>query len=136
MTLWRIDPHSERPIFEQIAYAVKQATARGDLKPGDRLPSVRDLARDLAVNPNTVVHAYELLSRDGIVARRQGAGCFVTGKANGLASPERRRLLDELMGRAVTEAFHLGFDAADVRRALDAHLKDVSFPPRKKGQEP
>jgi GntR family transcriptional regulator len=134
--LIRINPQSEEPLFEQIAFAIKQAAARGDLAPGDRLPSVRELARELAINPNTVVHAYEILAREGIVTRRQGAGCFVSGKTNGLAGPERRRLLDELVGRAVTEAFHLGFGADDLRRALEQRLRDVQFPERKRGQEP
>ena len=72
--LIRVDPQSSEPIFEQIAFQVKDAVARGALVTGDRLPSVRQLARDLTVNPNTVVRSYELLERDGVIVRRQGIG--------------------------------------------------------------
>lgn len=128
----RIDPHSEEPVFEQIAYAVKQAVARGELADGERLPSVRELARELTINPNTVVHAYELLARDGVVTRRQGAGCFISGRPVAVADGERRRRLDEVVDKAVTTAFHLGFSADDVRRALEAKLRTVQLGPKRR----
>jgi GntR family transcriptional regulator len=118
----RIDLHSSEPLFEQIAFAVKDAVARGDLQAGDKLPSVRELASDLAINPNTVVRAYDLLTRDGVVVRRQGAGCFITGKTSSLNVQARRRQLTDLVQRAVTETFHLGFTAAEVRTAFEESL--------------
>jgi GntR family transcriptional regulator len=124
----RIDPQSPRPLFEQVCFAVKEAVARGDLQAGDRLPSVRELAQDLAINPNTVVRAYELLERDGVVVRRQGAGCFVTGRPSNLNNRARRQQLDQLVQRTVTEAFHLGFEAEDVRAAVDDALASLRFP--------
>jgi GntR family transcriptional regulator len=127
-----LDPHSPEPIFEQIAFAVKEAVARGELAPGAQLPSVREMAQDLAVNPNTVVRAYELLTRDGVVVRRQGAGCFITGRPSALSGKERRRQMEELLAKAVTEAFHLGFSAEDVRAALEAALADVRFDERRR----
>jgi GntR family transcriptional regulator len=127
----RIDPRSAQPLFEQIAFAVKEAVARGELQAGQKLPSVRELAQDLAINPNTVVRAYDALTRDGVVVRRQGAGCFVTGRTSALNGRERRRQLDELVGRMVTEAFHLGFSAEDVRAATDEALAEMRFSNRK-----
>ena len=118
----RIDLHSPEPLFEQIAFAVKDAVARGELQAGERLPSVRELAQDLAINPNTVVRAYDLLTRDGVVVRRQGAGCFVTGKTSNLDVRARRRQLEELVQRTVTETFHLGFSPAEVRAAFEESL--------------
>jgi len=123
----RIDPQSGEPIFEQIAFAVKTAVARGEAPAGQKLPSVRELARELAINPNTVVRAYQQLERDGVVVRRQGAGCFLTGRGTELARAPRRRQLQDLMRRAATEAFHLGFSAADVRQALDQNLERLQF---------
>lgn len=123
----RVDPQSAEPIFEQIAFAVKNALARGTAAPGDRLPSVRELARELAINPNTVVRAYELLERDGVLVRRQGSGCFLTGAGSDLAAAQRRRQLQDLLRRAATEAFHLGFSAADVRKALEQALDELQF---------
>lgn len=123
----RIDPQSAEPIFAQIAFAVKNAVARGTAAAGDRLPSVRELARELAINPNTVVRAYEQLERDGVLVRRQGAGCFLTGRGSELGGPQRRRQLDDLLRRAATEAFHLGFRAEEVRAALDRSLERLQF---------
>ncbi|MBL9077168.1 MAG: GntR family transcriptional regulator [Planctomycetes bacterium] len=124
----RIDPTAAEPLFEQVVFAVKTAVARGTAKAGDRLPSVRELARELAINPNTVVRAYEALERDGVIVRRQGAGCFLTGRGSDLAGSERRKQLQDLMRRTVTEAFHLGFQPEDLRKALDQNLDQVQFP--------
>jgi GntR family transcriptional regulator len=129
--LLTIDPHSSEPIFEQIAFAVKEAVARGDLGPGAQLPSVRELAQELSVNPNTVVRAYELLTRDGVVIRRQGAGCFITGRPSALSGKQRRRQMEDLVTRAVTEAFHLGFSAEEVRAAVEEALADIRFDERR-----
>jgi len=121
--LIHVDTLSPEPIFEQIAYQVRTAVARGDLRHGDKLQSVRELAKTAGVNPNTVVKAYDVLQRDGIIVRKQGAGCFVTESASGLKETERRRQLRELTERLVTDAFHLGFEPGQVRDELNAALK-------------
>jgi GntR family transcriptional regulator len=72
-----IDPRSPTPLYEQIAARVRVAVAAGDLSPGDALPSVRVLARDLRVNPATVVQAYRDLAADGFVEMRHGHGTFI-----------------------------------------------------------
>ncbi|MGE3175347.1 MAG: GntR family transcriptional regulator [Planctomycetota bacterium] len=131
--LIRIDPQSAEPIFEQIAFAVKTAVARGDAAAGAKLPSVRELARELAINPNTVVRAYDQLERDGVLVRRQGAGCFLTGRGTDLTAASRRDKLQDLMRRAATEAFHLGFSADDARRALEQSLGRLQFDQNGKG---
>lgn len=125
--LIRLDPRSAEPIFEQIVFAVKAALARGTATPGEKLPSVRELARDLAINPNTVVRAYEQLERDGVVVRRQGSGCFLTDRGTELGLAQRRRQLQDLLRRAATDAFHLGFTADEVRAAMDQSLDQLQF---------
>lgn len=124
----RVDPASGEPIFEQIAFQVKGAVARGELAAGDKLPSVRELARDLVVNPNTVVRAYQTLEQDGVIIRRQGAGCFVREGGTNLSEVARSRELDELVRRAVTEAFHLGFGPGEIRKAVDRAVRELRFP--------
>jgi GntR family transcriptional regulator len=131
--LIRIDPQSPEPIFEQVVYQVKGLVARGDLVEGDRLPSVRELAKQIAVNPNTVIRAYEALEHDGLIVRRQGAGCFVTANGSTLKSSERTRQLKQLMRRTVTDAFHLGFKPQAIRKALEEGLAGVRFKERKQG---
>ncbi len=126
----RIDPAAPEPLFEQIGQRVKESVAAGLMAPGDRLPSVRELARELAINPNTVARAYEALERDGVIVRRQGSGCFVTEQTSTLRDDERRKRLAEQARRLVTEAFHLGFDAADIESAVSTELDRVRFPER------
>jgi GntR family transcriptional regulator len=121
--LLRVDPLHPEPLFEQLVFQVKARVARGELVSGDKLPSVRELAKDLAINPNTVARAYGELESQGVIVRRQGAGCFVTGAQSALKLEERRRQLAELVDRTVTEAFHLGFDAAAVRATLEKRLR-------------
>ena len=120
--LLRLDPRSGTPLFEQLVFQVKRAVAEGQLAEGDKLPSVRELARELGINPNTVVRAIEGLERDGVIVRRQGSGCFVQGRSQDLAARERRRRLERLFSEAVTEAFHLGFTAEDMRAALEEEI--------------
>lgn len=122
--LLRIDSQSSEPIFEQIVFQVKAHVARGVLKPGDRLPSVRELAKELAINPNTVARAYEALESRGVIVRRQGAGCFITGNTSALKLESRKKKLDQELYRLVTEAFHLGFGPDDVRAALERALRE------------
>ncbi|MCR9245796.1 MAG: GntR family transcriptional regulator [bacterium] len=136
MVVIRIDPASAEPLFEQVVFAVKQAVARGQVAAGDKLPSVRELARELAINPNTVMRAYELLERDGVIVRRQGAGSFFTGRGTELAPTERNRQLQDLLRRAATEAFHLGFSADEVLAALRACLEELRFEGRRDGGDP
>jgi GntR family transcriptional regulator len=129
--MWlRIDPSKSDPIFEQIRQGVRTAVARGEVADGYKLPSVRELARELSVNPNTVVRAYEVLQQDGVIVKRQGAGCFVQSQGTLLRDEERLRRLDEISERLVTEAYHLGFNSAAVKQALRRALDKADMPRR------
>lgn len=130
--LLRIDPLSPDPIFEQVVFQVKTSVARGDLASGDKLPSVRELAKDLAINPNTVARAYQALEGQGVIVRKQGSGCFVTGETSALRKDERKRKLEQLLHRAVTEAFHLGFEDDEVRDALERQIKSQAAAGRRR----
>ena len=127
MLLIRIDPQSADPIYEQVAFQVKAAVARGEAPAGTKLPSVRELARELSINPNTVIRAYDALENDGVILRRKGSGCFTTGRGSELADDRRREHLGELMRKTATEAFHLGFSGAEIRDALDEQLDGLQF---------
>ena len=124
----RINPQGQEPIFEQIVYQIKGAVARGELVDGDKLPSVRALAREVSINPNTVSRAYELLHREGVIVRRQGAGCFVrVDRGSSLRASERLERLNVMTIRAVTDAFHLGCEPQEIRDAVDEALDTLSF---------
>ncbi|MEQ8847145.1 GntR family transcriptional regulator [Botrimarina sp.] len=95
--LLRIEKGSSVPISRQIAEQVASLCAAGKLKPGDRLPSVRELARELAVNQNTILRVYERLTGEGLLERRHGQGTFVAPHSGRRATAaHRRRLLEEL----------------------------------------
>lgn len=127
MLLIRIEPQSPEPIFEQIAFQVKAAVAKGDATEGEKLPSVRELARELSINPNTVVRAYDALEHEGIILRRKGSGCFLTGRGSELSEERKLRDLAELMRKAATEAFHLGFGSEAILAALTRQLEELQF---------
>lgn len=121
--MWiQIDPLCAEPLFRQVCLGVKAAVAHGRLAEGERLPSVRELAQELAINPNTVVKAYAELEHEGVIVRRQGAGCFVRGAQSGFSEAHRRGELARLVERLVVEAFHLGLGADALRSALEQAL--------------
>lgn len=108
-----------RPIYLQIMEWVKRRAVRGDLKPGQRLPSVRDLARELGVNPNTVARAYLELEREGFIFSRRGQGSFVTEDPARIEA-ERRRMAEEAAARFWSEIQALGLSAEEITALLEA----------------
>src|SRR5690242_16813665 len=101
-----IDPRSPTPLYAQIAARLRVAIASGELKPGDGLPSVRQLAGKLRINPATVVQAYRELEVEGLVSTRQGAGSFVqdvsADKRQKDRQQEARRLVREMLASAAS----------------------------------
>ena len=115
-----IDPRSPTPLYEQIAARVRVAVASGDLSAGEALPSVRALARDLRVNPATVVQAYRDLAADGFVEMRHGQGTFVLEVATYLRDEERATRAQEMVRGLLEEAARLGIGAEELARAFHA----------------
>jgi GntR family transcriptional regulator len=113
-----LDHHSGEPIYRQIVEAIKYRIASGQLAAESQLPSIRDLARALVVNPRTVIKAYEELQQDGVVVLRHGRGVFVTEPRSTLPVRERRRKLEELARRMLSEAACLGAGPEEVLDVL------------------
>lgn len=103
-----LSPSSGVPIYKQIAKQVKQAASGGLLTEGDRLPSVRELAEKLTINPNTVIKAYQELERKGIIKIVHGVGTFVTGGISPATEEEKERAIKGYINQLFTEAYHLG----------------------------
>ncbi|QDT72130.1 GntR family transcriptional regulator [Lacipirellula limnantheis] len=121
----RIEKGSAAPISRQIAHQIASLCAAGKLKPGERLPSVRELARDLGVNQNTILRVYERLSGDGLLEMRQGQGTFVADGARANASPgQRTRLLDELR-QIARQAQSLGLSSEQIHELLSVALGEL-----------
>ncbi|PYS83907.1 MAG: GntR family transcriptional regulator [Acidobacteria bacterium] len=120
-----IDPSNGLPIFRQIVNQVKTGIAVGRLQPEDPLPSVRQLATELRVNPNTVARAYLDLEIEGVIYKRQGHGTFVSGQGVEMSKRERRKAVGRHLEKAVVEGVHLGFDEDEMREAFDAALEKI-----------
>jgi len=107
------------PIYKQIINQVKYMLGAGRLQSGDEMPSVRVLARQLLVNPNTVARAYRDLEAMGLLISRQGSGTYVTDTGSPLARREKLRILGERADALLTEARQLGFGLDEVKGLLD-----------------
>ncbi len=116
----RIDPGDAIPIWKQIEEGVRRLVASGALSPGGGVPSVRDLARDLRVNPMTVSKAYQRLAEAGVLEVRRGEGTFVAATPPAMARGERARALREAAARYVAVAATLGASADEAVREVRA----------------
>ena len=120
--LFSITPGSADPIYRQLIDQVRRLVAGGQMAPGDALPSVRDLAQALAVNPMTVSKAYGLLEVEGLVERRRGLGMLVADRSRAtLGGAGREALLRPTLERAAREARELELDP-DTVLALFTHI--------------
>ena len=113
-----IDQKSGVPLYRQIIESVKFGIARGDLAPGDQLPTVRQLAVDLQVNPNTVIRAYREMEIEGVLDTQQGSGTFVSDHRPEVDALERRRMLDQILTELLARAFGYGFTLDEVFEGL------------------
>lgn len=119
MVRWRVNPHSGVPLYVQIEEQVKTAIAAGVLEPGARLPTVRELAVELTINPNTVARAYRELERAGFIDTTPGRGTFVKAvQAPPMGDDERRRRLASVVDVMLTEARALGFSDDEIVHAV------------------
>src|SRR5271163_4643059 len=105
----KLDVRSGVPVYRQIIDQVLGGISTGVLKPGDQLPTVRQMAVDLAINPNTVVRAYRELEIRGVLATQQGTGTFVADRQPGDTSEQRGRRLDQLVAEFIARAGSEGF---------------------------
>jgi GntR family transcriptional regulator len=112
--LFRRDAGSGVPAYRQIIDQILGGIASGLLKPGDQLPTVRQLAVDLAINPNTVVRAYRELEIRGVLDTHQGVGTFITTEPVPADDAERQRQLDQLVGEFLARAGAAGFSADEL----------------------
>lgn len=128
-----MDGRSGVPIYVQIVEQVRHAVGVGGLRPGERLPTVRRLAGDLAIAPNTIVKAYNELQRMGLVESRPGVGTVV---AAGVAEVAREQRVEEVFGRLralVRDAAALGISEDELWASLDAEYERI--PKGERGEE-
>lgn len=107
---FNIDNSSGRPVFQQLIDQVKRDVALGRLIKDEKLPTVRQLAQQLAINPNTIAKAYRQLEQDGIIVTKAGAGAFIANLDSNLSRTVRKKLICDELERIVVEAFHMQID--------------------------
>ena len=115
---FQIDTKSGVPFYRQIVEQVKFGIARGVLQPGDQLPTVRQLAVDLSLNPNPVIRAYRELEIENVLDTQQGSGTYVSRKRPEIDSLERQRMLDQILTDLLARASSYGFTVRDVLDGL------------------
>ena len=123
MAYIEVDVASPVPIYEQIIDRVRRLVSDGNLAVGALLPSVRQLASDLEINPNTVARAYTLLEREGILETARRRGTQVATAAPKLAKNAMVNRVDETLDRVIRETAHLDLDPDELVRALAKRLK-------------
>lgn len=128
-----VDPRDAVPIWKQIEDGMRRLVASGGLAPGAAVPSVRDLARDLVVNPATVVRAYQRLVESGLFTVRRGEGTFVAAAPPAVPKAERGRALAEGAVRYASVAVTVGATRDEAARALETAF--VRLAPGREGEK-
>ncbi len=118
----RVIAGSSTAIYRQIADQIRRAVLTGEIKVGDPLPSVRELAKELVVNPNTVAKAYAELGRDGVIQSQPGRGACVAKRRSVFTKAERLRRLDSALDTAIADAISLDFSADEVTERLQLRM--------------
>jgi GntR family transcriptional regulator len=113
-----LDPKSGVPFYRQIIDQIQFAIADGRLGAGDRLPTVRQLAVDLKINPNTVARAYQELEIKGVLTSQMGTGTFIGTEKIAIPELQRRRMLDQICTELLSRAASYGFTLGEVIAAL------------------
>jgi GntR family transcriptional regulator len=124
---FQIQTSSRTPIYEQLAEQIRQAIAFGQAKPDERLPSVRQLSRELLVNPNTIARTYQELEREGLLVSRPGLGIFVAQPRAELTQEARERRLQEPLDRWLTLAVHLGLSRDEVLHLVTQRVEQFQW---------
>ncbi len=125
----KVTPGGNRPIYRQIIDQVRQAVAAGDLKIGEPLPSVRQLAEQLVLNHNTVAKAYSELVRDGLLESQHGRGVFVAKRRSVYSASERKRRLDQALSIFLAEALTLDYSPEQIQKAVASQLEQMTAAP-------
>jgi GntR family transcriptional regulator len=124
--LFRLDLQSGVPVYRQLMDQVTAGVAAGSLAAGDQLPTVRQLAVDLSINPNTVVRAYRELEIRGVLETQQGTGTFISQQKVKRDEVARRRQLDQLVTEFIARAGAAGFTLEDLLEQLQDRRSEAA----------
>jgi len=128
---FRIDNASDRPVYQQIMDQIKRDIALGRLNKDEKLPTVRQLAKQIALNPNTIAKAYRQLEQEGIIVTKPGAGAFIANLDSNLSRAVRKKLVSEELERIAVEAFHMQIDRQTLTELFNNTVDKFKFPSKK-----
>jgi GntR family transcriptional regulator len=120
-----IDYNSSEPIYRQAVEQIKLMVVSGTLRPGDRMPSIRELARSLKINPTTAAKIYNELAHEGILTLRQGQGAFVSERPRRLAYEEVRRIVADHARRMLVEGLRLGLTREQIEEIVEEEFRRI-----------
>ena len=122
---FRIDPSDDLAIYDQVVRQVKFAVAGEVVRVGELVPSVRELARELTINPNTVARAYRQLQADGVLEQIRGTGLAVAAGAHEQCRTERVTLIRDRLRQVLFEAAQSRLDAGQLRSLVESELANI-----------
>lgn len=128
---FRIDNASDRPVYQQIMDQIKRDIALGRLIKNEKLPTVRQLAGQITINPNTIAKAYRQLEQEGIIITKAGAGAFVANLDSNLSRSVRKKLISEELERIAVEAFHMQIDSQTLLEWFNNAVVKFNLPSKK-----
>lgn len=117
-----INPRSSTPIYQQLVDGIKEVVARGIMVPGERMPTVRELASELSLNPNTIAKAYQKLEQEGIIETMRSRGTFVAERFPVLDKSVAKQQLVGPLEKVLVEAYHLGLNREEIKRLFEECL--------------
>jgi GntR family transcriptional regulator len=120
---YHVDPRSSKPLYQQLIIGIKEAVAKQILTPGEKLPSVRELAGQIAINPNTIAKAYQELEREGIIETMRGRGTFVVERQTPTVNLDKERLLGEMLEKLLVEAFYLQIKQEELLEIIENRVR-------------
>ena len=128
---FNINHSSDRPVYRQIMDQIKRDIALGRLIKNEKLPTVRQLAGQIAINPNTIAKAYRQLEQEGIIVTKAGAGAFVANLDSNLSRSVRKKLISEELERIAVEAYHMQIDSQTLLEWFNNAVVKFNLPSKK-----
>lgn len=119
----KIDYHSGLPVYKQIMNQVKYMISTDELKPEEKIPSVRELAEMLKINPTSVARAFHDLEHEGAIYTRRGSGTYISARANRLEKSEKIRILNQTIQNLLAQAHQMGIDRDEVSSLFKENAK-------------
>jgi len=126
-----LDNTSHRPVYQQIIDHIKRDVALGRLIRDDKLPTVRKLAAQLIINPNTIAKAYRQLEQDGIIVTKPGSGAFIAQLNSNLSESVRQKIILDQIELLIVDAIHMQITQVTLLQWFNQALEKFAFPPPK-----